>query len=408
MGWSPSAALEWLFGGEGSVAAEDDVQVVMAASGTAVSGVFLVGPIVSTLAGPFGVSEAAAGQLVTAFTAPSILLVPVFGVLADRVGRRPLLVLGLLAFGLGGGAIAASPSFEVTLALRVLQGAGYAAINPLGVAIIGDAYHGSRESTAQGLRVVSIQTAGLVVPPVAGGLVLAGWQYPFLLYFLAVPMAAWAWFALPASDRERTTSLAAYAANLRSSLATPALGAVVVSFVARFSVTFSFIAYVSVLLAGIGASSVEVGLILGLAGFVSLLASTQAGRVTAAVDPAMALLVSFVGLAVGMVVMGLTASYLVVLAAVVLYAVAVGVSGPVQKSLVTQLSPPAVRAGTVSSAVSFQSIGAAGGPFLMGVALEYVAPGAAFVAFGLGFSAVGAALALVAYLSDRSGTTAAT
>lgn len=401
MTWSPSAALEWLFGREGSVATEDELQVVMAATAAAVSGVFVVGPIVSTLAGPFGVSEAAAGQLVTAFTAPSVVLVPVFGVLADRVGRRPLLVLGLLALGLGGGAIAVSPSFEVTLALRVLQGVGYAAINPLGVAIIGDAYAGSRESTAQGLRVVSIQTAGLVVPPVAGGLVLAGWQLPFLLYLVAVPMAAWAWLSLPDSRRERSTSLRGYAANLRSSLSRPALGAVVLSFAARFSMTFSFLAYVSVLLAGIGASSVEAGATLGLAGFVSILASTQAGRVTEAVDPALALLASFGGLAVGLVVMGVAGSLAVVLLAVVVYAVAVGVSGPLQKSLVTQLSPPDVRAGTVSSAVTFQSVGAAGGPFLMGVALEYVDPGVAFVGFGLGLGAAGAALTVVALRSAR-------
>jgi MFS family permease len=39
-----------------------------------------------------------------------------------------MLVTGLLTFGLLGGGIAFAPSFEVVMALRVLQGTGAAAI----------------------------------------------------------------------------------------------------------------------------------------------------------------------------------------------------------------------------------------------------------------------------------------
>lgn len=402
MAWSPGRLLDWALGEEGSVAAETDVQVVMAATGAVLTGIYLVSPIVSALASPFAVSEAAVGQLITAFTAPSILLVPVFGVLADRYGRRIVLVSGLAAFGLAGGAIALAPSYEVAFALRLVQGVGYAAVNPVGVAIIGDAYAGSREATAQGLRVASIRVASLVVPPTAGALVLVGWHYPFLLYLLALPIAAWAWRALPASRAGGTSSLSSYVSDLRSSLATPALAAAVVSFVARYAASFSFVAYVSVLLARIGASSFEVGALLAVLGVVSIVATSQAGRATARVDPALVVLAGFVGLAVGMVVMGLAGSYVPFVVGLVVYGAAVGLSGPVQKSLVTQLSPPSVRAGTVSSALTFQSIGSAGGPFLMGLALSYTGAGVVFVAFGLGFGLLGAALAGVAYLAGGS------
>ena len=400
MAWSLGSVLDWLFGEEGSVATEADVQVVMVATATALTGIYLVSPIVSALAGPFAVSEAAIGQFVTAFTAPSILLVPVFGVLADRHGSRVVLAFGLIAFGLGGGAIALVPSYEVALALRLIQGVGYAAINPVGVAIIGDAYVGSREATAQGLRVVSIKSAGLVVPPIAGAIVLAGWQYPFLLYLLAIPVAAWAWFSLPASPSEEPSSLRSHASDLRSSLASPALGSVVVSFVARYAISFAFVAYVSVLLGRLGVSSFQVGGVLALAGLVAIVASTQAGRVTARVDSAIVVFAGFAALAVGMTVMGAASSLAVVVIGVVVYAFATGISSPVQKSLVTQLSPPDVRASTVSSALTFQSIGAAGGPFLMGVALQYVEVGSAFVLFGVAFGLGGAALALFAHLTD--------
>lgn len=402
MAGPPGRLLDWAFGEEGSVAAETDVQVVMAATGAVLTGIYLVSPIVSALASPFAVSEAAVGQLITAFTAPSILLVPVFGVLADRYGRRVVLVAGLVAFGLGGGAIALAPSYEVAFALRLVQGVGFAAVNPVGVAIIGDAYSGSREATAQGLRVASIRLASLVVPPTAGTLVLVGWRYPFLLYLLALPIAAWAWRALPASGAEGASSLGSYASDLRASLATPALAAAVVSFVARYAVSFSFVAYVSVLLAGLGASSVAVGALLAVLGVVSIVATSQAGRATARVPPALVVLAGFVGLALGMVTMGLAGSYLPFVAGLVVYGASVGLSGPVQKSLVTQLSPPSVRAGTVSSALTFQSIGSAGGPFLMGLLLSTVGVGPAFVAFGLGFGLLGAVLAGAAHVAGGS------
>jgi len=399
MAWSTGGVLDWLFGEEGSVAEEPDVQVVMAATGVVRTGIYLVSPIVSALASPFAVSEAAIGQFITAFTAPSILLVPVFGVLADRYGRRVMLVSGLVAFGLAGGAIAFAPSYEVAFALRLVQGVGYAAVNPVGVAIIGDAYTGSREATAQGLRVTSIRTASLVVPPTAGVLVLLGWHYPFLLYLLALPVAAWAWRALPASSGTGAPSLAAYVSNLRSSLATPALAAAVVSFVARYAISFSFVAYISVLLVGLGASSVEVGALLAVLGVVSIVVTTQAGRTTAVVEPTLVVLAAFLGLAVGMGLMGVARSYVTVVAGMVVYAAAAGISGPVQKSLVTQLSPPEVRAGTVSSALTFQSIGSAGGPLLMGLALQFVDVGVTFVAFGAVFGFLGMALVGVAHLT---------
>jgi len=398
---SLAAALDRVFGEEGSVAADPKVQVVMAATGIAITGLYLVSPIVSVLTGPFAVSEAAAGQLVTAFTAPSIVFIPVFGVLADRHGKRPILVGGLLAIGLGGAAVALAPTFEVAMAFRVVQGVGYAAVNPIGVAIIGDAYAGSRETTAQGLRVVSIQTAGLIAPAVAGVLVVAAWQYPFLLYLLALPVAAWAHRTLPRSAAAGTSSIRSYLADLRSSLSTMALGAVVLSFIPRFTLSFALVAYVSVVLARLGASSVIIGGVVALIGLVSLLASTQAGRVTTRFDPLHALLGGFLALGGGMVALGIAASYALVGVGVLAVGVGIGLSGPIQKSLVTQLAPPDVRTGTVSSALVFQSIGAAGGPLLMGLALQYAEVGATFVAFGLAFGTIGAILTLVAGRADR-------
>ena len=47
-----------------------------------------------------------------------------FGLLSDRIGRKAMIVLGLILFGIGSGVAAASTSIDGVLLGRVLQGAG--------------------------------------------------------------------------------------------------------------------------------------------------------------------------------------------------------------------------------------------------------------------------------------------
>lgn len=56
----------------------------------------------------------------TAFTAPPIVLILAAGVLADRFGRKPILVGGLLLYGFASAAIGLIRSFEAPLALRAV------------------------------------------------------------------------------------------------------------------------------------------------------------------------------------------------------------------------------------------------------------------------------------------------
>ncbi|MFB6298798.1 MAG: MFS transporter [Halobacteriales archaeon] len=399
--------LRWLFGEEGTVAAETELQIVMGSTAMSVAGIFVISPIVSELAGPFSVSEAAAGQLVTAFTAPSIVLVPLMGALADRIGRKPVLAGGLLIFAVAGAAVALTPSFPIALGLRAIQGFGYAAIIPIGVAILGDLYGGGREATAQGLRTASIQATNLLSPLLAGGLVLVSWRYPFLLFLVAIPIAAWTWLRLPRIDAAEPTSLRAYSYDLATSLSQPVMGSIMLSFTIRFLLIFAFFAYISVLLAeSIGASAVTSGFIVSAFGLISLLTSTQVGRLTAVANTFLIMFVGFLALGGGLAIMGVAGSRVGLGAGVLLVGLGAGVTGPVQKSLVTQLVPSARRAGAVSSAVVFQSVGQAGGPLVVGIALGIISVGQAFVAVGLLGGTIGALLLGIAYArSERSDIT---
>lgn len=377
-------SLQWAFGDEGAVARDTELQIVILATAIGVAGTYIVSPIVSDLTGPLSVTEAQAGQLITAFIAPSLLLVPLMGMLADRIGRKPVLVAGLLVFGVGGGAIGLAADYPTAIVLRVIQGIGYAAIIPVGVTMLGDYYTASREATAQGLRTVGIQLIGLVSPPLAGLLVIGSWRYPFLLYFTAVGVAGWAWIGLPTVEPGGGESLQRYASNLIASIKRPVIAAVMLTLAVRFLLTTGFITFVSVLLAHtLDSSAFTAGLVVSAFALVSLVGSAQAGRVAATWNTLLVLVVGFLIAGIGMALMGLVGSFAGIILGMALLAIGAGVTGPIQKSLVTQLVDPAFRGGAVSSAVIFQSLGQTLAPLLMGVALQYTSINATFVAFGL-------------------------
>jgi MFS family permease len=57
-------------------------------------------------------------------------MIPITALLVDRYGQRPLIIGGLLCFAGAGAAISLATNFAVALALRLLQGIGFAAIVP--------------------------------------------------------------------------------------------------------------------------------------------------------------------------------------------------------------------------------------------------------------------------------------
>lgn len=84
------------------------------------------------------ISEQQVGYLITIFTLPGIFLTPVLGVVADRHGRKKILVPSLLLFGVAGFLCFFMRDYHMLLLFRLLQGIGAASIGSLNVTLIGD------------------------------------------------------------------------------------------------------------------------------------------------------------------------------------------------------------------------------------------------------------------------------
>jgi DHA2 family multidrug resistance protein-like MFS transporter len=111
------------------------------------------------------------------------------GALGDRIGRRRLLMFGALAFGAGSLLAAFSTSAEMLIVARALLGVAGATLAPSTLSLIFNMFHDPQQRTfAVGVWIASY-SAGAVVGPVIGGLLLEffWWGSVFLL---AVPVMA--------------------------------------------------------------------------------------------------------------------------------------------------------------------------------------------------------------------------
>ena len=105
-------------------------------------GVSIIAPALPVMADKLKVDAESIGLLITAFTLPGVFLSPVFGVLADRWGRKKVLAPSLILFGLSGGACALVQDFHLLLALRFVQGVFVAALGPINLTLTGELFSG--------------------------------------------------------------------------------------------------------------------------------------------------------------------------------------------------------------------------------------------------------------------------
>ncbi len=165
---------------------DTNLQIIFAVTLIAVLGVSSISPAFYDIEQVF--SERAVLLLIVVFTIPGVLLTPVLGVLADRFGRKKVLVPSLLLFGIAGGACAFARDLNILLTLRFLQGIGAAALCSLNATVIGDLYSGNRLATAMGYNASVINIAVPSYFLIGGALASLAWYYPFALSVIAVPV----------------------------------------------------------------------------------------------------------------------------------------------------------------------------------------------------------------------------
>jgi len=176
------------------------VAFVAALMGVNALGVDLMLPALPEIGAELGApSDNARQWVVTAYVLGFGLGQLIYGPLADRYGRRPVILLSLVGF-VGASLFAATAqTFMALIAARLLQGLLSASCRVLAVAIVRDSYSGRTMARITSLAQMIFFLVPILAPTIGQGLLALGpWRFIFyVLGAFAALILAWAAFRVP-------------------------------------------------------------------------------------------------------------------------------------------------------------------------------------------------------------------
>ena len=118
--------------------------------------------------------------------------VPIYGKLADSLGRKPVMLVGISVFLIGSVLCGFAWSMPLLIAARAIQGLGAGAILPMSMTIVGDIYTVEERARVQGF-IASVWGMASIVGPTLGGVFseYASWRWIFFVNLPVGAVAAW-------------------------------------------------------------------------------------------------------------------------------------------------------------------------------------------------------------------------
>jgi MFS family permease len=339
----------------------------------AVLAVASINPALPTLAKSLNVPPQQIGLVMTIYLMPVAIGTPVFGVLADRVGRKQILIPSLLLFAIAGTLSGFAQDFRTLLEWRFLQGIGGASLEALALAMIADLYAGKRLISAMAFNTTMIGISSIFYPLIGGTLAAFSWRYPFLISLCAVPIALLIATKLKLTKKKTSAvdfNLKAYLkttwSGINNRLVLGLLLAVTSMFIMEFGACFVYIPFLAAV--SLGAKSEVIGIILaGMSLSVAFFAS-QVGLFTRKISEITLLKIAFIVCGLALLTTPAIHNVWLLLIPTVLFGGAQGLALPITQAMLAGFAPEESRAGVMALNVTVQSLGRAIGPSLAGIA----------------------------------------
>lgn len=347
--------------------------LVFVATLTGIMGNSLVAPLIPDILDTFDRSDASAGPLVAAASLPGIALAPIIGILADRLGRRPVLASCLAIFGFAGILTALAPNFELLLATRLLMGVGSAGLVNLAVVLIGDHFDNDDRTLWIG-RNAAVLTVGVAAIPLLSGLAgqMFGWRLTTVGYTVGFAGAALTLRVLRGEEPRAATPLATQLSGIGTALRSPVIVTTLVVGTLTFAIIFGVFltAMPTHLETRFDLSSGWRGVLIGVPALTAAGVGFNLGRIRRRVNIRLVLVVSAASWVVGMALIGATGSLAVLVIGALSYGVGEGALIPNLQEVAVAAAPGEHRAAVVATWVGFARLGQTSGPLIAGILLS--------------------------------------
>ena len=368
---------------------DTNLQIIFGVTLTYIMGVASITPAFPRIVKELNISAKDVGLLISVFSFPGILLTPFLGIVADRWGRKRIIIPFLVLFGIAGGLCFFVRDFKLLLILRLIQGIGAAPLGSLTVTIIGDLYSGKELVAAMGYNssIRSIGSAGY--PAIGGALAMIGWHYPFILPVIAVPIGFLVLSTLKVPEPKNELHIREHLNIVWKKLRNRQVAGLLVIGIIIFIMLFgSYMTCFPLLLGNsFSASPLIIGLIIACVSLIAAFTSSQLGKIIKLFSKKAILKISFILYTLALLIIPFISQLRLFFIPVVIFGVAHGMSIPIIQALFAEAAPLKYRATFMSvSGMTFR-IGQTLGPFLMGLVIGVWGIGGAFYA-GAGLSII--------------------
>ncbi len=174
--------------------------ILLVTSGLTTLVTAVLGPSMPKMQAYFAAAPSADFLVPLAMTVPMLLMALLsilMGTLADRIGRKRILVTATSLYALFGTAPMWLPTLPAIFASRVLLGITEAALMTVSTTMIGDYFSGSRRQKFMALQTTVASTSAFLLNVLGGAVGELGWRAPYAVYTISIPlallMAAYLW-----------------------------------------------------------------------------------------------------------------------------------------------------------------------------------------------------------------------
>jgi multidrug resistance protein len=261
------------------------------------TGFGIIMPVFARRLGELGSGVEALGLMTVAFAIAQFVSAPLMGSLADRFGRRPLILLGLASYAASTVGFLFAPSTTVFILVRALEGGLSAGLFPAAMGVVADIVPEDKRAQWVGF-VMGSYGLGFIFGPTLGGFLYdgLGFEAPFVVSAVLAALAlVAAFFLVPETRtpevrrRERlrglrtVQSVAAEGGSIADSLPSPLYlfgTLLLLDFVGVFAFAFVEPQMVFYFYEQLDWTTVQFGIVVGVYGLAMVLSQTLLGQLS--------------------------------------------------------------------------------------------------------------------------------
>lgn len=341
------------------------------------SGIGLIIPIMPQYLGTFGVAGQVLGFLIAMFSFSQFIFSPIAGDLSDKHGRKNLIIVGLVVYGLSQLTFGMATELWMLFVSRFFSGLGAAFILPPTMAFVADLTTYEKRGRGMGLLAASMSLGFVIGPGIGGILSKISLEFPFFIgATVAVFAAIVSFFALPNIKPEISPDQVGKHKNenlfkqLKRSAATPYFIMLIVMFVFSFGLS-NFQSTISLYVDHkYGYTISQIAVIITVGGLVGTIAQTFViGPLFKRFGEMRVILVNLVISAIAMLWILFVDSFSMILIVSMVFFTATALLRPAVNTLVSKLAgdEQGFAAGMMTS---YMSLGNMIGPALAGVLFD--------------------------------------